>query len=129
MKLKRTMIEERDRNRLSDRFNFPGEALTKNCGSLEDSSCKFDRATISPRSETNVALLRVPVLRLRDRFIAVSRLIVRSRVRPQHTGRNVSQNFYISRRKLFPISFIYFPALFLDTLFLLFFNVEAEVKI
>lgn len=42
-------------------------------------------------------------------------------VSASNTRPNVSQNFYISRRKLFPISFIYFPAFLLDTFLSFFF--------
>lgn len=58
--------------------------------SLEDDSCKFDRATISPRPKQMSPCYAFPLAYVTG-FIVVFRLIVRSRV--LHQASNTHRNF------------------------------------
>lgn len=111
-------------------FNFPGEALTKNWMG------RRERGKLSRTAHAN--LIAPPFLRGRNKCRPVTRF--RSSTWPvyrrcpawssahvcsQHTGQTFPKTF-ISRRKLFPISFIYFPLRYLSLslslpLFFLFF--------
>lgn len=99
-------------------FNFPGEALTKNWMG------RRERGKLSRTAHAN--LIAPPFLRGRNKCRPVTRF--RSSTWPvyrrcpawssahvcsRHTGQTFPKTF-ISRRKLFPISFIYFPLRYLS---------------
>lgn len=103
---------------------------TREGKALEDSSCKFDRATISPRSKQMSPCYAFPLVYVTG--LSPCPAWSSAHVCSRHTGQTFPKTF-ISRRKLFPISFIYFPLRYLSLSLSFFFHffpyiLELEVK-